>query len=70
MLDREAILFEAVFLAGKPYFAYRRRGGTKQSPLPDFSIGAQAAIAGYSLMTRDPARCCTYFSKLPLIAPA
>jgi predicted nucleic acid-binding protein len=69
MLDREAIPYEAAFLAGKTFLAYRRRGGTKSSPLPDFLIGAHAAVAGYSLMTRDAARYRTYFPKLSLIAP-
>jgi hypothetical protein len=69
MLDREPIPYEAAFLAGKSFLAYRRRGGTKSSPLPDFFIGAHAAVAGYSLMTRDAARYRTYFPKLSLIAP-
>jgi predicted nucleic acid-binding protein len=49
--------------------AYRRRGGTRRSPLPDFFIGAHAAIAGYLLMTRDAARYRTYYPKLSLITP-
>ncbi len=69
MFDREAIPYEAAFLAGKSFLAYRRRGGTRQSPLPDFFIGAHAAVAGYLLMTRDAARYRTYFPKLSLIAP-
>ena len=69
MFDREAIPYEAAFLAGKSFLAYRRRGGPKQSPLPDFFIGAHAAVAGYLLMTRDAARYRTYFPKLSLIAP-
>jgi predicted nucleic acid-binding protein len=69
MLDREAIPYEAAFLAGKSYLAYRRRGGTRRSPLPDFFIGAHAAVAGYLLMTRDATRYRTYFPKLPLIVP-
>lgn len=68
-LDREAIPYEAAFLAGKAYFAYRLRGGTKRSPLPDFFIGAHAAVSGYQLLTRDSARYRSYFPKLPLIAP-
>jgi predicted nucleic acid-binding protein len=70
MFDREPIPYEAAFLAGKAFFAYRRRGGTKSSPLPDFFIGAHAAVAGYSLMTRDAARYRTYFPTLSLIAPS
>jgi predicted nucleic acid-binding protein len=69
MFDREAIPYEAVFLAGKSFLTYRRRGGTKQSPLPDFFIGAHAAVAGYRLMTRDVMRYRRYFPKLSLIAP-
>jgi len=69
MLDREAIPYEAAFLAGKCFLAYRRRGGTKQSPLPDFFIGAHAAVAGYRLLARDAARYRSYFPRLSLIAP-
>jgi hypothetical protein len=69
MFDREPIPYEAAFLAGKAFFAYRRRGGTKSLPLPGFFIGAHAAVAGYALMTRDAARYRTYFPKLSLIAP-
>ena len=69
MFDREAIPYEAAFLAGKSFLAYRRQGGTKRAPLPDFFIGAHAAVAGYRLMTRDAARYRTYYPKLPLIAP-
>lgn len=69
LLAREALPFEAAFLAGKCFNAYRRRGGDKRSPLPDFFIGAHAAVAGYQLLTRDTARYRTYFPKLPLITP-
>lgn len=69
MFDREPIPYEAAFLAGKAFLAYRRRSGTKSLPLPDFFIGAHAAVAGYLLMTRDAARYRTYFPKLSLIAP-
>ena len=69
MLDREAIPYEAAFLAGKCFLAYRQRGGTKRSPLPDFFIGAHAAVAGYRLLTRDAARYRSYFPRLSLIAP-
>ena len=70
MFDREAIPYEAAFLAGKCYLSYRTRGGTKRSPLPDFFIGAHAAVAGYRLMTRDTTRYRSYFPRLSLIAPA
>jgi predicted nucleic acid-binding protein len=69
MFDREALPSEAAFLAGKTFLAYRRRGGSKRSPLPNFFIGAHAAIAGYQLLTRDAARYRSYFPKLSLIAP-
>ncbi|WP_342236106.1 type II toxin-antitoxin system VapC family toxin [Inquilinus sp. OTU3971] len=69
IFDREAIPYEAAFLAGKSFAAYRQRGGEKRLPLPDFFIGAHAAVAGYRLMTRDAARYRTYFPKLSLIAP-
>jgi predicted nucleic acid-binding protein len=69
IIEREAIPYEAGFLAGKAYLAYRRRGGDKRSPLPDFLIGAHAAVAGYRLLTRDVARYRTYFPRLELIAP-
>jgi predicted nucleic acid-binding protein len=69
LIEREPIPYEAAFLAGKSYLAYRRRGGRKRSPLPDFFIGAHAAVAGYSLLTRDAARYRTYFPRLSVIAP-
>ncbi len=69
LFDREPISDEAAFLAGKCFLRYRQRGGVRSSPLPDFFIGAHAAVAGYQLMTRDAARYRTYFPKLVLIAP-
>jgi predicted nucleic acid-binding protein len=69
MIDREPVPYEAAFLAGKSFLAYRRRGGAKTSPLSDFFIGAHAAVAGYRLLTRDAARYRTYFPKVALIAP-
>jgi predicted nucleic acid-binding protein len=68
-LRREPLPFEAGFLAGKAYLTYRRRGGTRRSPLADFYIGAHAAIAGHRLLTRDTARYGTYFPTVPLITP-
>ncbi|TAL33424.1 MAG: type II toxin-antitoxin system VapC family toxin [Phenylobacterium sp.] len=70
MLDREAIPYEAAFLAAKAFVDYRRRGGARTAPLPDFLIGAHATIAGHSLLTRDAARYRTYFPKLDVIAPS
>ena len=69
IFEREDIPYEAAFLAGKAYLAYRRRAGTKASLLPDFYVGAHAAIRGYRILTRDVARYRTYFPKLQLIAP-
>lgn len=69
IFEREPIPWAAAFLAGKAYLAYRRRGGTRRSPLPDFFIGAHAAVAGYALLTRDAARYRSYFPRLKLIAP-
>ncbi|MEU7880619.1 type II toxin-antitoxin system VapC family toxin [Microbispora bryophytorum] len=67
--EREDVPFEAAFLAGKAFLAYRRRGGEKRSPLPDFFIGAHAAVRNYRLLTRDTARYRTYFPTVELIAP-
>jgi predicted nucleic acid-binding protein len=69
VFQRESIPFEAAFLAGKAFREYRRRGGQRSSPLPDFFIGAHAAVAGYRLLTQDTARFRTYFPKLDLISP-
>lgn len=66
---REDLPYEAAFLAGKCFVRYRRGGGSKASPLPDFYIGAHAAVAGYRLLTRDAARYRSYFPTLNLIAP-
>lgn len=66
---RENLPWESAFLAGKCFHAYRRRGGSRRSPLPDFYIGAHAAVRGYRLLTRDARRYRTYFPKLGLIAP-
>lgn len=66
---REEIPWEAAFLAGKAFVAYRRRGGMRSSPLPDFFIGAHAAIRGYDLLTRDARGFRQYFPTLKIIAP-
>jgi predicted nucleic acid-binding protein len=61
---------EALFLAGKAFLKYRKSGiGTKRSPLPDFFIGAQAAVLGLELITRDISRYRTYFPSVKLISP-
>lgn len=58
-----------VRVAGRAFVEYRRRGGVRTLPLPDFYIGAHAAISGYSLLTRDARRYAGYFPKVRLIAP-
>lgn len=58
----------ALFLAGKAYLQYRRRGGGKAQVLPDFFIGAHAAVEGWTLLTRDASRFRTYFPRLEVIA--
>ena len=60
---------EALFLAGKVYLEYKRRKGMKRTPLPDFFIGAQAAVLNLELLTRDVSRYETYFPTVKLIAP-
>ncbi|MGH2446674.1 MAG: type II toxin-antitoxin system VapC family toxin [Candidatus Limnocylindria bacterium] len=67
---RDDLPYEAAFLAAKAFLRYRRRGGAKRLPLPDFYIGAHAAVAGFRLLTRDATRYRTYFPKINLIAPA
>ena len=66
---RLALPWEAAFLAGKCFLAYRKRQGVRVSPLPDFYIGAHASVSGMTLLTRDATRYQTYFPKLKLIAP-
>jgi predicted nucleic acid-binding protein len=66
---RDNLPYEAAFLAGRAFREYRRRGGERWSPLPDFYIGAHAAIAGYTLLTRDTRRFHTYFPTVQLISP-
>jgi len=60
---------EALFLAGKAFLAYRKQGGTRTGVLPDFFIGAHAAVMDLPLLTRDSARYRTYFPDIQLIAP-
>jgi len=60
---------EALFLAGKAYLKYRKNRGTNKSPLPDFYIGAQAAVLALDLITRDVSKYRTYFPTVRLICP-
>ncbi len=68
-LRLESIPREALFLAGRVFLKYRQRRGSKSGVLPDFFIGAHAAVAGIPLLTRDVSRYRTYFPSLELIAP-
>lgn len=67
---REPIPWPAAFLAGKVFVDYRRNRATKETALPDFFIGAHAAVAGFDLLTRDVGRYRTYFPTVSLIAPS
>jgi len=69
-LTLEPIPREALFLAGKVFVDYRRRQGAKQAVLPDFYIGAQAAVNGWPILTRDVGRYRSYFPTVRLVAPA
>jgi predicted nucleic acid-binding protein len=69
LFERLPLPWEAAFLAGKCFLRYRRSKGARRSPLPDFYIGAHAAVAGLTLLTRDASRYRTYFPRLRLIAP-
>ncbi len=68
-LQREDLPWEAAFLAGKCFVDYRRRGGAKRSPMPDFYIGAHAAVTGRALLTRDAKRYRRLLPTLTLISP-
>ena len=60
---------ETLFLAGKVFLKYRRAKGVRRSPLPVFYVGAQAAVLGMDLITRDTSRYSTYFTTINLISP-
>ncbi len=68
-LELREISRPALFLAAKAYAQYRRRGGSKLQVLPDFFIGAHAAVEGWPLLTRDASRFRTYFPTLEVVAP-
>jgi predicted nucleic acid-binding protein len=67
--QRLPLPYEAGWLAAQAFMKYRRSGGTKESPLPDFYIGAHAEVEGLTLVTRDSARYRTYFPAITLICP-
>lgn len=69
VFDRLELPYAAVFRAGQAFVQYRRQGGERRSPLPDFFIGAHAETSGMTLLTRDAARYRSYFPKVKLICP-
>lgn len=69
LFQREQLPWSAAFLAGKAFTDYRQRGGRRRSPLPDFFIGAHAAVTGMRLLTRDETRYRTYFPTVELVVP-
>ena len=68
-IAREEVPWPAAFLAGKAHMQYRRQGGTKQTTLSDFFIGAHALVSGHYLLTRDARRFETYFPAVKIITP-
>jgi hypothetical protein len=66
---RESLPFTAAFAASKVFEGYRKAGGTKEKPLPDFFIGAHALVSGYQIITRDPSGYRRYFPTVELITP-
>jgi predicted nucleic acid-binding protein len=70
LFRRDQIPWEAAFLAGKCFLQYRRQDGKKEAPLPDFFIGAHAAVAKVQLLTRDASRYKTYFPTVRIISPS
>ena len=70
VFKRLALPYAAGWLAAQAFVKYRRNGGIRTSPLPDFYIGAHAEIEKWTLITRDPSRYRSYFPNVPLITPA
>ncbi len=66
---RDALPYEAAFLAGQAFVKYRRQGGSRTSPMPDFYIGAHAEVSGFRVLTRDTLRFKRYFPSVEMIAP-
>ena len=69
-LRRLGLPWAAAWRVAEAFRQYRRRGGSRTTPLPDFFIGAHAAVAGLTLLTRDPSRVRTYFREVDLTAPS
>src|SRR4051794_8980527 len=69
LFRREEVPLEAAFLAGKTFLRYRKRGGSRRSPLPDFFIGAHAAVRGYALLTRERGGFRNYFPTVQILTP-
>lgn len=67
--ERSPLPYAAGFLAGRCFLQYRRRGGARLRPLPDFYVGAHAAVEGLTIVTRDAARFRTYFPHVEVVAP-
>lgn len=67
--QREPLPYDAGFLASRAFLRHRRQGGVRRSPLPDFYIGAHAAVRRYELLTRDATRYRSYFPSLRLVTP-
>jgi predicted nucleic acid-binding protein len=68
-LKRLGLPWAAAWRVAEAFGEYRRQGGPRPTPLPDFFIGAHAAVAGLTLLTRDPRRVRTYFPEVALVAP-
>ena len=68
-IRRENMPWDAAFMAGKAFLSYRRSGGRRSTPLPDFFIGAHAAVRGYRLLTRDRGYYARFFPTLTIISP-
>ena len=69
MVTRLQLPYSAAYRAGTAFVKYRHVGGTKRSPMPDFYIGAHAAVKGMTILTRDVRRYRTYFPAVELISP-
>ncbi len=68
-IGHEPLPWQASYLAARAFLIYRNAGGERRSPLPDFYIGAHAAVSGHTLLTRDARRYRHYFPKLRVVAP-